>query len=102
MDNKFCNFDNYISKLRTLRDYDYVGEETALASAELFNREVYIYCALSEPQVYVPSSNLVLHEPIKIVFYEPAHFKVHTALSLHDKPGHSFNMSNSENLTRPT
>ena len=77
-----------------LGDYDYVGEETALATAELLNREVHIYCALSEPQVYVPSSNLVLHEPLKIAFYEPAHFKVLTALSLQDKPAHSFSMFN--------
>ena len=102
VDKKFCNFDNYISKLRTLEDYVYVGEETALATAELINREVHIYCALSEPQVYIPFSSVILHEPLKIAFYEPAHFKALAALSSQDKPAHFFKMSKSENLTHPT
>ena len=51
VDKKFFNFDNYISKLRTLGDYENVGEETALATAKLFNREVRIYCTLSGPRI---------------------------------------------------
>ena len=54
---------------------DYLPEHTAaLAAAELFSNEVHIYSALLKPLVYKPYSKAIVNTPLKMAFYEPAHF----------------------------
>ncbi len=67
-------FDEYISALRSDGNYKYVGEETAIAAAEIYKRDVYIYSALMPPQPYQPMSSPASFHPIKLAFYEPNHY----------------------------
>ena len=69
VDEKYYNFNSYIKSLRTDENYDHVGEETALAAAELFKREVHTHYARLHPQLYKPSpTTLIVHDPINIAF----------------------------------
>ena len=70
------NLKNYISSLRTPGRYDFVGEDTALAIAELYGRDVHIFSSLPNPLIFHPGSVNVKPGPIiTLAFYEPAHYK---------------------------
>ena len=69
------DFSKYVSSLRSTGNYDYVGETTALAEADLFRCEVYIHIACAEPLIYKPHDNIVEHSPIQLTFFELAHYK---------------------------
>jgi hypothetical protein len=64
-----CSFTNYIRYLRSPGNYEYVGEETVLAAAELFGCEVHVYCAFMAPQVYKPCHSAVMLPPILLGFF---------------------------------
>ena len=68
------NFRNYICSLRTPGDYTYVGDETAIATAELYGRDVRIYSALAPTQVYKPNGKPTNDQPLILAFCEPAHY----------------------------
>ena len=59
---------------QTPGNYEFVGEETALATAEMFSCEVHIYSALPKPLVYKPYSKAIVNTPLKMAFYEPAYY----------------------------
>jgi OTU-like cysteine protease len=68
-------FKNYILALRTPGNFDHVEEDTIMAAAEIYSREVYVYTALAEPLIYSPNNNSIQHQPRRLAFYEPAHYK---------------------------
>ena len=68
-------FSKYISKLRTLGNYKYIGEYTILAASDLYQKEIQIYTSFPEPLLYYPSFGGQLNETIKLAFYEPDHYK---------------------------
>lgn len=68
------DFKHYISDLRTLGHYDFVGEDTALSVADIYNREVHVYRSSQQPSIFRPTSGQTLHDAVLLAFYEPAHF----------------------------
>ena len=53
------DFSKYMSSFRITGNYDYVGETTVLAVADLFRCEVYIHIACAEPLIYKHHDNIV-------------------------------------------
>ena len=57
-----------MSCLHTPGNYEFVGEKTVLAAAELFSCEVHIYFALPKLLAYKTYSKAIVDTPLKIVF----------------------------------
>ena len=54
VDSDIKGFQKYVSSLRTHGDYLYVGEDMAFAAADIFKREIYVYSAMLNTQIYHP------------------------------------------------
>ena len=52
-----------------------VRVDAAIALADAMRRNVVIYIADVEPQVFTPSDYLLDSIPIQLAFYEPGHYR---------------------------
>jgi OTU-like cysteine protease len=82
-------FKSYITSLRTIGKYDFVGEDTVLAVAELYDCEVHIYRSSLQPSVFRSGNGNGHREPIRLAFFEPAHY-----MALKPLPSASFQSLN--------
>lgn len=92
---QFCD---YIKALRTDGDYDYVGEDLALAAADIYAREIHIYSATADTQIFKPTNvdkTVACFDPIKVAFFEPAHYMALSSSSVNN----SKNKQYSDNLS---
>ena len=91
-------FQKYVSSLHTPGDYLYIGEDTAIAAVVIFKREIHVYSAMLNTLIYHPQCNAV-DQPIKIAFFEPAHYKaLTTSERIHH--GENFNISSQKRVKK--
>ncbi len=69
------SFEKYVKALREPGNYDFVGEDTAMAVANIYKCEVHIHSAYIDVQVYKPENNLQTNRIIRMAFFEPNHFQ---------------------------
>ena len=89
VDGDIKGFQKYISSLRAPSDYLYVSENTAIAAADIFKREIHVYSAMLDTQIYHPKFK-TFDQPIKVAFFEPAHYK---ALATSERINHGENLN---------
>ena len=80
------NFQKYIKALMTSGNYDFIGEETSLAVADIYQCEVHIHSAYIDEQVYLPKSQVgtdtITDTIINLAFFEPNHFQALEPITL--------------------
>ena len=62
VDSDIKGFQKYVSSLRTPGDYLYVGEDTAIAAADIFKRKIHVYSAMLDTQIYIHNVRLLINQ----------------------------------------